>query len=103
MKNSIKYLDSTEPDAILLTTALNNLCIIRMRDKKYYKSVNILLQMIQIMEIHMKKLKSSKNKNQMMEDSVFLINSYYLLTKNLSKIKNKNHNQFYYDLYHNSC
>jgi hypothetical protein len=74
-----------------------------MRDKKYYKSVNILLQMIQIMEIHMKKLKSSKNKNQMMEDSVFLINSYYLLTKNLSKIKNKNHNQFYYDLYHNSC
>lgn len=58
-----------------------------MNDGKYYKAVNVLLQVTEIMESHMKQLKNSKNKSQAMEDSVFLINTYYLLSKSLSKIK----------------
>jgi hypothetical protein len=30
LKRSLNYLGSTDPDPILLTTALNNLCILRM-------------------------------------------------------------------------
>lgn len=86
LKKALNYLGSTDPDPILLTTALNNLCILRMEDRKYYKSINVLLNMIQIMEDHMKTLKVDKKKSQMMEDSVFLINSYYLLSKCLIKI-----------------
>ncbi len=29
LKKSINYIDSTDPDPILLTTALNNLCVLR--------------------------------------------------------------------------
>lgn len=46
LKKSLNYIDSTDPDPILLTTALNNLCILRMERGKYFKSVNILLSMI---------------------------------------------------------
>ena len=49
LKKSLNYIDSTDPDPILLTTALNNLCILRMEKGKYFKSVNILLSMIEIM------------------------------------------------------
>lgn len=45
LKKALNYLSSTDPDPILLTTALNNLCILRMQDGKYYKSVTILTQM----------------------------------------------------------
>lgn len=38
------------------------------------------------MEDHMRELKHSKRKGQAIEDSVFLVHSYYLLTKCLSKI-----------------
>lgn len=103
LKKALNYIDSTEPDAILLTTALNNLCILWIEDRKYYKAVNVLLQMVKIMEEHMRVLKHSKNKGQMMEDSVFLVHSYYLLTKSLAKIKAKNHQNFYHELYHYSC
>lgn len=41
LKKALNYLDSTDPDPILLTTALNNLCILWMDDKKYYKAVNV--------------------------------------------------------------
>lgn len=51
--------------------------------------------MIDIMERHMKNLKNSKKKSQMIEDSVFLINSYYLLMKCLIKIRAKNNKPLY--------
>lgn len=70
-----------------------------MNDGKYYKAVNVLLQVTEIMESHMKQLKNSKNKSQAMEDSVFLINTYYLLSKSLSKIKQKNRQTYYRELY----
>lgn len=43
----------------------------------------------------MKSLKDSKNKSQLMEDSVFLVNSYYLLMKCLIKIRSKHDKPFY--------
>lgn len=57
LKKALNYLDSTDPDPILLTTALNNLCILWIGDKKYYKAVNVLFQIVEIMETHMKTLK----------------------------------------------
>lgn len=50
----------------------------------------------------MRTLKTSKNKSQAMEDSVFLINSYFLLSKCLAKIKVKNNQSIYKELYHHS-
>lgn len=44
LKKALNYLDSTDPDPILLTTALDNLCVLWMDDGKYYKAVNVLLQ-----------------------------------------------------------
>lgn len=90
LKKALNYLDSTDPDPILLTTALNNLCILWISDQKYYKAVNVLFQMVEIMETHMKTLKLGNRKGQAMEDSVFLVNTYFLLSKCLSKIKLKN-------------
>lgn len=55
--------------------------------------------MIQIMEDHMKTLKIDKKKSQMMEDSVFLINSYYLLSKCLTKIMETNRKSFYREMF----
>lgn len=49
LKKAINYLDSTDPDPILLTTALNNLCTLWMSDKKYYKAVNLLLRTVEVM------------------------------------------------------
>lgn len=46
--------------------------------------------MVEIMETHMKTLKQGNQKGQAMEDSVFLVNTYFLLSKCLSKIKLKN-------------
>jgi hypothetical protein len=95
LKKSVSYIGSTDPDPILLATALSNLCVLRMEEGKYYKSLNILLQIIESMEDYMKELKHSARKNQMMEDSVFLVNAYYLLTKCLKNIMEKNHKSLY--------
>lgn len=90
LKKGLSYLNSTDPDPILLTTAINNLCVLWMGDRKYYKAVNALLQIVELMEDHMKTLKHDHKKSQAIEDSVFLVNSYFLLSKCLSKIKIKN-------------
>jgi len=47
----------------------------------------------------MKNLKFEKKKGQAMEDSVFLVNTYFLLSKCLLKIKKKNNQTFYKELY----
>ncbi len=55
--------------------------------------------MVQIMENHMTSLKKAANKGQMMEDSVFLVNSYYLLIKCLAHIRVRNSQPFYSELF----
>jgi hypothetical protein len=54
------------------------------------------------MESHMRMLKINKQRGQRMEDSVFLINTYYLLSKCLAKIMVRNHQDFYKELYQHS-
>lgn len=54
------------------------------------------------MEAHMRMLKINKQKGQRMEDSVFLVNTYYLLSKCLTKIIVRNHQSFYKELYQHS-
>lgn len=102
LKKSLSYLASTDPDPVLLATALNNLTILRMQDGKYYKSVNVLLEAVGLMERHVRELKVSKKRGQIMEDSVILVNAYYLLSKCLLAIMQGNGKTFYRELYHYS-
>lgn len=50
----------------------------------------------------MRKLKNEKKKSQAIEDSVFLVNSYFLLSKALQNIMEVNHKSEYRELFHQS-
>jgi hypothetical protein len=49
LKNCIPYLESTNPDALLLSVALNNLSVLTARQEKYYKALYYVLRAMQMM------------------------------------------------------
>ena len=49
LKKALDYLESTEPDPILLSIALNNLGALTFESNKYYKGLYYVLKAMEIM------------------------------------------------------
>ena len=98
-KNVWSYVDISSCCKNLLSIAISNLSFLYIKNKKYLKALECSLKCIELMGQHLHSLRVNKKKDQLIEDSVILINGLIQCRKVLKKLMSENGKTFYAELY----